>query len=195
MKTIAERIKEITKSNKLTSEQFAERILCNKRTIQRYENGVSLPDAYNLKRMSMEFGVSVDYILGLTDNMEVSYQAEEIGLLYKKYKQMMYNPILKDEEYYWIRIEITEEKEYIRSMQTEWVGFIEENGMRKEIRKPRAVIPENAIEICKKLRGTPVIINKVSEIGIFYLFGGEAIISESLCKKHLPEILEPIVVN
>lgn len=37
-----------------------------------------------------------------------------------------------------------------------------------------------------------VIINKTSEIGLFYLFGGNAIITETLCKKHMPNILEPI---
>lgn len=39
-----------------------------------------------------------------------------------------------------------------------------------------------------------IIINKVSEIGLFYLFGGTAMISKKLCEEHLPEILEPKII-
>ncbi|MBQ6991534.1 MAG: helix-turn-helix transcriptional regulator [Clostridia bacterium] len=37
METIDERIKNIRKLNNLTLEQFADRILCSVRTVQRYE--------------------------------------------------------------------------------------------------------------------------------------------------------------
>ena len=50
--------------------------MCNPKTIQRYENEKSLPDCYNLTRRSVEFGISTDYILGLSDKMEVAYQTE-----------------------------------------------------------------------------------------------------------------------
>ena len=65
----------------------------------------------------------------------------------------------------------------------------------KEIRKARKVIPENVIKICEQLKRSIVIINKVSEISLFYLFGGEAIIREELCKEHMNEILKPFIVN
>lgn len=37
MESIEERIKKIRKANNLTLEQFADRILCSVRTVQRYE--------------------------------------------------------------------------------------------------------------------------------------------------------------
>jgi len=195
MDTIGQRIKKIRKSNNLTSEQFAEKIMCNPKTIQRYENEKSLPDVYNLKRISMEFGVSTDYILGLSNKSNVSYQEEDIIFLYQKYKKMMLNPI-KKEDYYWIQMKVDEDKKYITSVQTECTGILDEDIKNiKEIRKARKVIPENVIKICEQLKRNIVIINKVSEISLFYLFGGEAIIREELCKEHMKEILEPIIVD
>lgn len=195
MNTIGQRIKKIRKINNLTTEQFADRIMCNPKTIQRYENEKSLPDIYNLKKISMEFGVSTDYILGLSNKMDTVYQAEEIMSLYQKYKKMMINPI-KKEDYYWIQMKIGEDKNYITSIQTEYIGNISEgNEKMQEIRRARKVIPENVIKICNELKRNIVIINKASEIGLFYLFGGEAIIREELCKEHMKEIIEPFIVN
>ncbi len=169
--------------------------MCNPKTIQRYENEKSLPDCYNLKRISVEFGISTDYILGLSDKMEVAYQTEDIMFLYQKYKKMTLNPI-KKEDYYWIQMKMEEDKNYVTSIQTECTGIIEESSEGiKEIRKARKVIPENVIKICEQLKRNVVIINKVSEIGLFYLFGGEAIIREELCKEHMKEILEPFIVD
>ena len=89
-----------------------------------------------------------------------------------------------------------EDKNYVTSIQTECTGIIEESSEGiKEIRKARKVIPENVIKICEQLKRNVVIINKVSEIGLFYLFGGEAIIREELCKEHMKEILEPFIVD
>ena len=82
--------------------------MCNPKTIQRYENEKSLPDCYNLKRISVEFGISTDYILGLSDKMEVAYQTEDIMFLYQKYKKMTLNPI-KKEDYYWIQMKMEED--------------------------------------------------------------------------------------
>ena len=196
MDTISQRIKEIRKANGLTTEQFAQRIMCDKKTIQRYENEHSIPDTYNLKRISMEFGVSTDYILGLSDKMEASYQAEDVTLLYQRYKKMMLNPIQKEKDYFWIKMEMKEDKSYLTSVQSEWVGFIGEGtNEMKEIRSARKVIPEKVIQICEQLRRRPVIINEASEIGVFFLFGGEAIIAEELYEEHVKRILEPIIVD
>lgn len=152
------------------------------------KNGVSLPDAYNLRKISAEFGVASDYVLGLTDELETKYLAQDVTLLYKKYKQLLVNPIMENEDYYWIKIEVDADRAYIRSTQTEWVGFTEDG---KEIRVARKVIPENVIELCNKVGDSAVIINKISDIGLFYLFGGNAIITENMCRECMPEVLEP----
>ena len=185
METIGQRIRKIRRMNHLTMEQFADKVMCNAKTIQRYENEKSLPDCYNLKRIAMEFRISTDYILGLSNKMDVTYQTEDIMLLYQKYKKMILNPIKMEDD-----------RNYITSIQTECIGIIgESNESMQEIRKARKVIPENVIKICEQLKRTVVIINKVSEIGLFYLFGGEAIIREELCKNHMKEILEPFMVD
>ncbi len=195
METIGQRIRKIRRMNHLTMEQFADKVMCNAKTIQRYENEKSLPDCYNLKRIAMEFRISTDYILGLSNKMDVTYQTEDIMLLYQKYKKMILNPI-KKEDYYWIQMKMEDDRNYITSIQTECIGIIgESNESMQEIRKARKVIPENVIKICEQLKRTVVIINKVSEIGLFYLFGGEAIIREELCKNHMKEILEPFMVD
>lgn len=154
------------------------------------KNGVSLPDAYNIRKISAEFQVSSDYILGLTDEIESKYPAQDVTLLFKRYKHMKLNPILKDEEYYWIKLEVNEDRTYTRSTQTECAGFTEDG---KEIRVARKVIPEKVIELCNKMGDSAVIINKISEIGLLYLFGGNAIITETLCKEHMPNVLEPMI--
>jgi len=156
------------------------------------KNGVSLPDAYNLRKISAEFGVSSDYILGLTDELEIKYPAQDVTLLYKEYKKLLSNQIMEDEDYYWIKIEVDEERAYTKTIQTEWAGFTEDG---KEIRVARKVIPENVIELCNKIGDSAVIINRTSEIGLFYLFGGNAIITETLCREHIPTILEPKINN
>lgn len=65
MESMSERIKKIRKTFNLTSQEFADIICCDRKSIQRYENGDSIPNTYILKRISLEFGISTDYILGL----------------------------------------------------------------------------------------------------------------------------------
>lgn len=154
------------------------------------KSGVSLPDAYNLRKISAEFLVSSDYILGLTDELESKYLEKDVIILFKRYKKMMLNPIIKDEKYYWIKLEVDKDRTYIRSTQTEFTRFNEDG---KEIRVAREVIPEKVIELCNKIGDFAVIINKISEIGLFYMFGGNAIITETLCKECMPNILENII--
>lgn len=125
--------------------------------------------------------------------MKIKYEAEDVALLYQRYKELMNNKIQEDEEYYWITMQVKEDREYITSVQTEWIGYTDEP-IRREIRRARAVIPENVIKLCKQINRPIVIINKISEIGLLYLFGGEAIIRKSLCEEHLSNILEPIIV-
>ena len=152
------------------------------------KNGICLPDAYNLRKISAEFQVSSDYILGLTDELEIKYLAQDITLMFEKYKQLRFNPILEDEDYYWIKLEVSEEKTYIESTYTQWEGFAEDG---TEIRVPRNVEPEAVLELCDKRGDFIVIINKISEISLYCLFGGNAIIKESLYKEHLSNIFKP----
>lgn len=111
-----------------------------------------------------------------------SFLAPEVTLLFNRYKEMMKNLIIEKEKYYWIKVEVNEDRSYTRSVQTEWAGF-DENG--EEIKRAREVIPEKVIEICQKLDEPVVVINKISEISLLYLFGGNAIITAKLYEEHI----------
>lgn len=64
------RIKELRKNRGLTAKQFAEEIKVAESTVSLYENGKREPDYETLKRIADFFNVSVDYILGRTDESE-----------------------------------------------------------------------------------------------------------------------------
>ncbi len=146
------------------------------------KSGEVLPDVYNLRKISAAFQVSSDYIIGLTEELDSSFLAPEVTLLFNRYKEMMKNLIIEKEKYYWIKVEVNEDRSYTRSVQTEWAGF-DENG--EEIRRAREVIPEKVIAICQKLDEPVVVINKISEISLLYLFGGNAIITAKLYEEHI----------
>lgn len=61
-------------------------------TISAYENGRHFPSAKSLIRLRELFGVSIDYILGLTDqrypNIQRSDLAEDEQLLLHTYRKM-----------------------------------------------------------------------------------------------------------
>ena len=136
-----------------------------------------MPDVYNLRKMSLAFHVSSDYIIGLTNQIESNYEATDVAILFENYRDIFKNPINTQEDYYWIKIKVDDNKNYIELMQTRWIGFDEDDN---EIREPREVIPEKVIEICKSLNEPVAIINKISEIALLYLFGGNALIRKDL---------------
>lgn len=146
------------------------------------KNGEVLPDLYNLRKISTVFQVSSDYIIGLTNELEPTYIAPEVALLFDEYKKTLKNSVDNNEEYYWIKVEVNNNNDYTKVIQTQWCGF---DKIGNEIRKPREVIPQNVIEICEKLGEPVAIINKISEIGLLYLFGGNAIIKKTLYEEHL----------
>lgn len=145
------------------------------------KNGEVFPDIYNLRKMSIAFNISSDYIIGLTNEIESNYEATDVVRLFENYRNTLKNSI-NEEDYYWIKIEVDDNKDYIKLMQTKWAGFDENEN---EIRKPREVIPENVIKICKQLNEPVAIINKISEIALLYIFGGNALIRKDLYEEHM----------
>ncbi|MCF8002520.1 MAG: helix-turn-helix domain-containing protein [Halanaerobiales bacterium] len=67
MATFPERLKKIRKANDLTIKELADEIGTTKSTISRYENNKREPKTYLLKKLANYFDVSVDYLLGNTD--------------------------------------------------------------------------------------------------------------------------------
>lgn len=59
------RLKELRKSKKLTQAQVANHLNLSKATISGYENNIKTPSVEVLIQLSLLYGVSTDYLLGL----------------------------------------------------------------------------------------------------------------------------------
>lgn len=64
---IAARIKEIRTENHLSQAQFGEKLSVSQDTVSLWEKGKSLPTTECVILIARTFGVSADYLLGLTD--------------------------------------------------------------------------------------------------------------------------------
>ncbi|MBQ8056774.1 MAG: helix-turn-helix transcriptional regulator [Ruminococcus sp.] len=62
------RIKELRKAKKMTQLKLAMELNTNQNTISRYENGEREPSIRDLIKIADYFNVSVDYLVGRTDN-------------------------------------------------------------------------------------------------------------------------------
>lgn len=67
MKKFNERLKELREEHNLTQTKLANELLIDQRSLSFYEIGKYEPNIDTLKRMSIFFNVSSDYLLGLTD--------------------------------------------------------------------------------------------------------------------------------
>lgn len=73
MKKFNERLKELRLSNNYTQNDMAEKLNINVRQYRRYENDETSPTVDILIQLSNIFRLPSDYILGLTDNVEVNH--------------------------------------------------------------------------------------------------------------------------
>lgn len=67
----SERFKSLRKFKKLTQNQVAILIGVDKRTIQNYEGGITLPDYPTAIMLSRIFGSSIDYMIGNANGLTV----------------------------------------------------------------------------------------------------------------------------
>ena len=61
------RLKEIRKANKLNQTEFAKKFNISQQTISNWENGVTDIDIESLTAISKTFNLTIDYILGETE--------------------------------------------------------------------------------------------------------------------------------
>lgn len=66
------RLKELRKDAGLTQKQFAKEIGAAQNTVSQWEAGTRRLDDETIKRIASFFGVSVDYLLGLSESKKVS---------------------------------------------------------------------------------------------------------------------------
>lgn len=65
MKVFCDRLKELRGAT--SQKAFASLLKLNQQTYQRYESGVREPDLETLHLIGVSFGVSIDWLLGLSD--------------------------------------------------------------------------------------------------------------------------------
>ena len=99
-------IKELRQKRGVTQDEFAEALCVSVQTVSRWENGINAPDVSMLPCLSVYFGVTADYLLGLERNdtmaklvktvetfeLPSKKEAEEMVLKFKGEKF----PVLKD---------------------------------------------------------------------------------------------------
>lgn len=78
---IAEKLAELRASRGLTQEEVARRLFVSNKTLSKWENGSSTPDYSMLAEISKYYGVTTDYLLGLSDEKKKTTR-EEIGSLF-----------------------------------------------------------------------------------------------------------------
>ncbi len=72
------RIKDLREDNDMTQEELATRLGISKRTLLRYESGVSEPTISVLISLSLLFNVSVDYIIAIKIQLKLKMQVLKI---------------------------------------------------------------------------------------------------------------------
>jgi len=66
--TIGNKLRELRKAKGLNQIQVSQIIEVDRSSIAKYETGAVSPSVYTLTRFAKLFEVSVDYILGMSDN-------------------------------------------------------------------------------------------------------------------------------
>ena len=72
MANFAERIKYLRCKNGITQESLGKTLGVRQDAISTYERGLNYPEVRNLIILADYFGVSLDYLVGRTDNPEIN---------------------------------------------------------------------------------------------------------------------------
>jgi len=92
MEILASRLKQLRLEKELTLEQVAKALSTTKVTISRYENLVREPKNDTLRQLSNYFDVSIDYLLGKTDERKsIASDEQDIHLILRKIIKQLEN--------------------------------------------------------------------------------------------------------
>ena len=64
------RIKDLREDKELKQETIANLLNCKQQTYSRYETGEITIDIYRLKTLALFYNTSIDYLIGLTDEIK-----------------------------------------------------------------------------------------------------------------------------
>jgi transcriptional regulator with XRE-family HTH domain len=92
METLATRLKQLRLEKGLTLEQVAKDLNTTKVTISRYENSVREPKSDTLRQLAHYFDVSIDYLLGDSDERKIITDDEkEIQVILEETRKKLEN--------------------------------------------------------------------------------------------------------
>ena len=197
MRTIGEKIKKLRLSIGYSQEKLAEELEVSTKSIQRYETDKSRPDTHTLIQLATFFGVSIDYIVGLTgkkSEMDLEKKFFPKGEYQSRYKMYVkcrnqYH-LSPDFSYYWIFWDETGEFGGI----SQWAGWANQS-QTLELRELRPLTPTpEMVSSLSQVYGKPLVINSAEDVEIFCIFGGHALIRTDLCKRYLPIFCEKSAV-
>ena len=72
MMTFSEKLMDLRRKSGLSQEQLADRLGVTRQSVSKWESGTAMPELVKLISLSDIFGVSVDYLLGRTENREIN---------------------------------------------------------------------------------------------------------------------------
>lgn len=101
-----DRLKQSRLNSRFTQEELAEKLNTVKTQISRWERGESVPHADTLTELSRLFNVSVDYLLGLSDEPTIRMRFDNLTLE----EMAILTALRKDDEKEAIKIIVTREK-------------------------------------------------------------------------------------
>jgi len=76
----AQRLKKLRIDHNMTQEEFAERLSVSRQAVSKYESGEGYPEIEKLILISRMFRVSIDYLLGETDEYNVKQITKELQI-------------------------------------------------------------------------------------------------------------------
>ena len=80
IKAFSERLKELRLMNDLTQQQVADRLTISRTAVGKWETETAYPDVDKLKTLAEIYNCSVDYLLGLSDNIRILTRNEIAAL-------------------------------------------------------------------------------------------------------------------
>ena len=82
------KVKKIRTDNKLTQEQFAEKMLVSRTAVSKWENGTCYPSIDALKYMSKMFNISLDKLLSSEEILEIAKEENQSNIA--KYNGLLF---------------------------------------------------------------------------------------------------------
>ena len=85
---LSKKIKQIRNENKLTQEQFAEKMLVSRTAVSKWENGTCYPSIDSLKYISKTFNISLDKLLSSEEILEIAKTENQSNI--SKYNSLLF---------------------------------------------------------------------------------------------------------